>query len=136
MLKRLSYIDLFLALKDLIEGKTGVKVVDAIESNETAPFYYVEIVSKADDSTKTMWREVITIWFHAISGDQDSKEEIYDLIHKLEEALTVELPLPDDYDLLDQRQDGPFHIQRDETGEWHAVISYNFKICYGFKTKI
>ena len=58
------------------------------------------------------------------------------MINQLEEALTEDIVLPDDYELIMQTNNGIQTIKQDETKEKHAVLSYEFMICYGFKCKI
>ena len=60
---------------------------------------------------------------------------VYNLIQKLEEALTEDISLPEPYQLVMQTNNGIQTIKTDETGEKHAVLAYEFMICYGFKCK-
>ena len=53
----------------------------------------------------------------------------------LEEALTEDITLPDPYQLVLQTNSGINQIMTDETGEKHAVLSFEFMIAYGFKCK-
>ena len=48
----------------------------------------------------------------------------------------MELDLPDGFELLRQNQTGIQSLQKDESGEWHAIVTYDFKVAYGFKSKI
>ena len=66
----------------------------------------------------------------------DSSVQVYELIQNLEEALTDDIELPEGYELIMQTNNGIQTIKTDETGEKHAVISYDFTVCYGFKCKI
>ncbi|OFN02633.1 hypothetical protein HMPREF2626_01605 [Aerococcus sp. HMSC062A02] len=135
MIKKLSFIDLYRALKETIEKHTDYRVIDDIQLNEQSPFYYVEILEKRDTSTKTMFRETVVISLHAIAEPSGSKEQVYDMVQALEEAMTIELQIPG-VDILDQRQNGVYRFNLDETNEWHGIIDYEIRISYGFKTKI
>ncbi len=135
MLKKLSLLDFHKSLKKLIEDKTDLKCYDEVPLNAKSPFYYFEVVGKREENTKTMYCEVITLWAHAIAEKSKGSVKVYKLINALEEALTEEIKLDDGYLLLNQVSTGIQTIKLDETGEKHAVLEYEFKICYGFKCK-
>lgn len=72
-----------------------------------------------------------------IAEPGDSSVSAYELIQKLEEALTEDITLPEGYELITQTNNGIQTIKTDEvTNEKHAVLSYEFTVCYGFKCKI
>lgn len=83
-----------------------------------------------------MWRDVFTVWIHAVAEPGESSVRIYSLIQELEEALTEDIELPEGFDLIMQTNNGVQTIKTDETNEKHAVLAYEFMICYGFKCKI
>lgn len=136
MLKKLGLVDLHKAIKEKIEDKTKLKAYDVVPENAPAPFYFIEIVDKRPEDTKVMWCEVFTVWIHAIAKKTGSRIDIYQLIQKLEEALTEELDLPEEFDILRQTESGMQSLQEDETHEMHAILTYEIKVSYGFKTKI
>lgn len=136
MLKKLGLVDLHKAIKEKIEDKTKLKAYDVVPENAPAPFYFIEIVDKRPEDTKVMWCEVFTVWIHAIAKKTGSRIDIYKLIQKLEEALTEELDLPEEFDILRQTESGMQSLQEDETHEMHAILTYEIKVSYGFKTKI
>ena len=135
MLKKLSLIELVRAVQERVLH-TGYKCYDAVPINAKSPFYFVEIVGKKQADTKTMFCDVFTVWIHAISEPDASSVGIYDLIEKLEESLTEDIELPIDFNLVTQTELGLQTLKTDETNEKHAVIAYEFKISYGFKTKV
>lgn len=136
MLKKLGLVDFHKALKQNIEFFTNKRAYDFVPDGAAAPFYVIEVVDKYPEGTKVMWAEVFSVWIHAIAEENDSKIGIYSLVEELEEALTMELELPDGFELIRQEQTGIQSLQKDESGEWHAIVSYDFKIAYGFKSKI
>lgn len=136
MLKKLGLTDLHASLKETIKKYTGVVAYDSVPKDAPSPFYFIEIVDKRPEDTKVMWCEVFTIWIHAIAEKGKSKIAIYKMIEDLEEALTMELALPDGVEVLRQVETGMQSLQEDETGENHAIIAYEIKVAYGFKTKI
>ena len=83
-----------------------------------------------------MYRDIFTVWIHAIAEPKDSSVPIYQLINNLEEALTEDIELPDWVQLIMQTNNGVQTIKTDESNEKHAVIAYEFMVCYGFKCKI
>ena len=135
MLKKLGLVNLHVALKKKIERNTGLQAFDYVPENAPAPFYSIEIVDKRAENTKTMWCETFTVWIHAIAEEQHSRLGIYNLIESLEEALTEEIVLPEHVTLLNQNNVGVQSLQKDETNEMHAVLAYEFKVCYGFRVK-
>lgn len=134
--KQMGLVDLIAAIQSKVEQKTGIKCYDAVPQNAPSPFYYSEVVGKRPAHSKTMWRDVFTVWIHCIAQQQASSVPIYHLIQGLEEALTEDIDLPEDYDLVMQTNNGVQTIKTDETGEKHAVLAYEFMVCYGFKCKI
>lgn len=135
MHKRLGLVDLISAIQLKVEEKTGLKCYDAVPSNAPSPFYFAEIVQKKADNTKTMLRDVFTVFIHAVAEPTGSSEQIYDLIQKLEEVLSEEIELPEEFELILQTENGLQALKTDETDEKHAVISYDFTVCYGYKFK-
>ncbi len=135
MYKRLGLVDLISAIQLKVEDKTGLKCCDAVPSNAPSPFYFAEVVQKKADNTKTMLRDVFTVFIHAVAEPTGSSEQIYDLIQKLEEALSEEIELPEEFELILQTENGLQALKTDETDEKHAVISYDFTVCYGYKFK-
>ncbi len=135
MYKRLGLVDLISAIQLKVEDKTGLKCYDAVPSNAPSPFYFAEVVQKKADNTKTMLRDVFTVFIHAVAEPTGSSEQIYDLIQKLEEALSEEIELPEEFELILQTENGLQALKTDETDEKHAVISYDFTVCYGYKFK-
>ncbi len=135
MYKRLGLVDLISAIQLKVEDKTGLKCYDAVPSNAPSPFYFAEVVQKKADNTKTMLRDVFTVFIHAVAEPTGSSEQIYDLIQKLEEVLSEEIELPEEFELILQTENGLQALKTDETDEKHAVISYDFTVCYGYKFK-
>lgn len=134
--KQMGLVDLISAIQKKIEDKTGLKCLDAVPTNELSPFYYAEVVGKRPAHSKTMWRDIFTVWIHAIAEPGESSVQIYELIQRLEEALTEDIDLPEEYELIMQTNNGIQTIKTDETKEKHAVLAYEFMVCYGYKCKI
>lgn len=136
MLEQMSLLDLVSAIQNKVETRTGLKCYDAVPKNPKAPFYFAEAVGKRSDNTKSMYRDVFTVYIHCIAKPSASSVEVYKLIRQAEEALTEDIEIPQGFELLMQNENGIQTIKTDETNEKHAVISYDFTVCYGFKTKI
>ena len=62
--------------------------------------------------------------------------QIHKLIEDLQEAMTEDIELPEPFELIMQTDGGVQTIKTDETKEKHAIVSYTFMVCYGFKCKI
>lgn len=136
MYKQLGLVDLIHGIQAKVEEKTGVKCYDAVPRNAPSPFYFAEVIGKRPAHTKTMYRDVYTVWIHAIAQPGDSSVQIYEMIQQLEEALTEDISLPEGFELILQASNGVQTIKTDETNEKHAVLSFEFTVCYGFKCKI
>lgn len=136
MYKQLGLEELISAIQKKVEGRTELKCYDAVPDNAESPFYFAEVADKRPAHSKTMYRDVFTVWIHAIAEPGDSSMQIYELIQRLEEALTEDISLPEDVELLLQTNNGVQTIKTDETNEKHAVLAYEFTVCYGFKCKI
>ena len=132
----MGLVDLISAIQNKVEERTGIRCYDAVPINKISPFYYAEVVGKRPAHSKTMWRDIFTVWIHAIAEPGESSVQIYELIQKLEEALTEDIDLPEEYELIMQTNNGIQTIKTDETKEKHAVLAYEFMVCYGYKCKI
>lgn len=135
MYKKLDCISLISAIQTKIKEKTGLNCYDAVPSNAVSPFYFAEIIEKESADTKTMLRDMFTVNIHAIAKPSQSSVNIYELINNLEEALTEEVELPSGYELIMQTENGLQALKTDETNEKHAILSYDFMVCYGLKFK-
>lgn len=136
MYKQLGLVDLIHGIQAKVEEKTGVKCYDAVPRNAPSPFYFAEVIGKRPAHTKTMYRDVYTVWIHAIAQPGDSSVQIYEMIQRLEETLTEDISLPEGFELILQASNGVQTIKTDETNEKHAVLSFEFTVCYGFKCKV
>lgn len=136
MYKQLGLVDLIHGIQAKVEEKTGVKCYDAVPRNAPSPFYFAEVIGKRSAHTKTMYRDVYTVWIHAIAQPGDSSVQIYEMIQQLEETLTEDISLPEGFELILQASNGVQTIKTDETNEKHAVLSFEFTVCYGFKCKV
>lgn len=135
MLKQLNYGDFLSAVQSRIEKGTGLRCYDVVPINAPSPFYYIEIIGKRKSDTKTMFCETYSVMIHAVSKSAYSSLGMFDLINKLEESLTEDIDLPEDFNLIMQTEEGMNTLKTDETKEKHAVFQYSFKISYGFKCK-
>lgn len=136
MYKQLGLLDLIHAIQAKVEEKTGLRCYDAVPNNAPSPFYFAEVIAKRPAHTKTMYRDVFTVWIHAIAEPGQSSIRIYELIQMLEEALTEDITLQEGFELIMQTNNGVQRIKTDETNEKHAVLAFEFTVCYGFKCKI
>ena len=136
MYKQLGLVDLISAIQKKVQDNTGTTCYDAVPDNAPSPFYFAEVIGKRPAHSKTMWRDIFTVWIHAIAEPGESSVQIYKLIQDLEEALSEDIELPEGFDLIMQTNNGVQTIKADETNEKHAVLAYEFMVCYGFKCKV
>lgn len=135
MLKQLGLVELLSAVQKKVENNTELRCYDEVPVGAESPLYYVEVIGKRPAHSKTMWKDVFTVWVHAIAEPSKSSIGVYDLIQKLEEALTEDIELQLPHQLVMQTNNGLQVIKTDETEEKHAVLEYEFTVCYGFKMK-
>ena len=133
--QKLSPISLVSAIQKRIENGTNIRCLDHVGLNEKSPFYYAEIVRILPANTKTMFRDNYTVQIHCIAEVSPSSIGVYNMIQALQEAMSIDITLPDTFELVLQTDGGVQTIKEDETGEKHAVVNYYFMICYGFRCK-
>lgn len=136
MLKKLSVLDMHVALKNRIEAATDLKCIDDIKVNEPSPFTYLDIVGMVPKNTKTMYVDEFTIHVHIISAAASSSIPHYENIQAVQEAFTEEIKLPEPFNVFGDPASGLIsNYKEPETGERHAVLGFVFKISYGFRIK-
>lgn len=133
--KKLSPVKLVKAIKGQIEKHTGLKCYDEVPENAQSPFYFAEIIKIDPANTKTMFRDNYSVYIHCIAEPGGSSVGVYRLIEDLQEALTEDIALSEPWELIMQTDEGLQTIKTDETEEKHAVLQYDFMICYGFRCK-
>lgn len=136
MYKQIGFHELVSAIQKKVKSKTAYPCYDAVEKNTPSPFYFVQVTGKRPAHSKTMWKDTFIVWIHAIAAPAESSLFVYEMIQKLEEALTEDIELPEGYQLVMQMNNGVQSVQTDETGEKHAVLAYEFTVCYGYKMKV
>lgn len=134
--KKLSPIDMIASIQNKIEDKTELRCYDHVPMNAESPFYFAEITRILPSNTKTMFRDNYTVLIHCIAEKSDSSVGVYNLIQNLQEALSEDISLPEPYILIMQTDGGVQTIKTDETGEKHAVVTFDFMVCYGFNCKV
>lgn len=135
MLKKLSFIYLLKAVITAVQNGTGLRCYDYVIKGTKSPFYFAEIVGLKPDNTKTMFIDVFTVYIHAIAEESPSSIGVYNMIQALEESFTKDITLPEGFTMFLQSSQGLKRILTDETGEKHAIMAYEFKVCYGLKIK-
>lgn len=136
MLKQFPITDLIKAIQKRVRTGTGRKCLDFVEKDEVSPFYFVEFMQSKPANTKTMFVQDYVVYIHVITEEAESTVPMYRYIQELEEALTQDIDIPEPYTLVLQTSNGVLSHYREETGEHHAIVSFNFKISYGWKMKI
>lgn len=133
--EKLSPITLIAAVQDKVEILTGLKCYDHVPPNEKSPFYFAELARILPANTKTMFRDNFSVAIHCIAEKNQSSVGIYNLIESLQSALSEDIALPEPFELVLQTDNGVQAVKTDETGEKHAIVNFDFMVCYGFKCK-
>lgn len=135
MYRKLGFAELAAALLGVLRRNTPYDVYDAVPEDAASPFLFAEIVGKRNASSKTTWKEVFSVNLHCIAKPSPTRTEVYQMIQAVEEAMTVQLVLPEGIQCLMQTEAGVQSMQLDDTGEWHAVLSYEIMTSNGLKIK-
>lgn len=134
--QKLSPVTLIAAVQDKIETLTDLRCYDHVPMNEESPLYFAEITRIQPANSKTMYRDVYSVAIHCIAEESPSSVGVYNLIENLQSALSEDISLPEPFELVMQTDNGVQTIKTDESGEKHAIVSYDFTVCYGFICKL
>lgn len=134
--QKLSPVTLIAAVQEKVEALTGLRCYDHVPLNEASPLYFAEITRIQPANSKTMYRDVCSVAIHCIAEESPSSVGVYNLIENLQSALSEEITLPEPFTLVMQTDNGVQTIKTDETGEKHAIVNFDFMVCYGFICKI
>lgn len=134
--KKLSPVTLIAAVQEKVETLTGLRCYDHVPQNEASPLYFAEIIQIQPANSKTMFRDVYSAAIHCIAEESPSSVGVYNLIENLQSALSEDITLPEPFELVMQTDNGVQTIKTDESGEKHAIVSYDFTVCYGFICKL
>lgn len=136
MIQKLSFVTMLASVIKKVEENTGLRCYDSIPAEASSPFYHVEMVGQIPDPSKTMWKERYQIFIHVFAEGENGSVPVFDAIQKLEEALTEEIELPEEYEVVMQVPTGVQRILTESDGSKHAVMGYDFVVFYGYKMKI
>lgn len=134
--QKLSPVTLIAAVQEKVEALTGLRCYDHVPLNEASPLYFAEITRIQPANSKTMYRDVYSVAIHCIAEESPSSVGVYNLIENLQSALSEDIILPEPFTLVMQTDNGVQTIKTDESGEKHAIVSYDFTVCYGFICKL
>ena len=136
MYRRLSIAQFLGSLIGFIEERTGIKCYDD-PYNKPSPLYSVQLVRTQPQNTKTMYIDTYEVWVHCISKavQPHSNTPVLNLVQTLEEAMSMDLPLPSPFKLYRQEYEGLQTLKTDESGERHALLSYRIFVCSGYRCK-
>lgn len=135
MLIKLGPLELIKSVKTLLEKNTTITCYDIPPHNALSPLIYIELASITPVTNKLMYRDLYSVYIHVISKPNSSNVEVYKMIQEVEEAFSENIELSEQFKLIKQVSDGLITIKKDPSNERHAVLSYGFDICYGYKTK-
>ena len=134
--QKLSPVTLIAAVQEKVEALTGLRCYDHVPLNEASPLYFAEITRIQPANSKTMYRDVYSVAIHCIAEESPSSVGVYNLIENLQSALSEDITLPEPFELVMQTDNGVQTIKTDESGEKHAIVNFDFMVCYGFMCKI
>ena len=135
MYQKLSFTDVLAAIIQKVEANTGWRCYDNVPTDAPMPFYHAEMIGSIPEKSKTMMKDRYQVVMH-VFAEGGSSVPIYNAIQKLEEALTVDIELPDDYEVTLQIPTGVNQIMDQADGSKHAVVGFDFVVFSGYKMKI
>lgn len=135
MFKKLSFTAVLGAVIQKVEANTGLRCYDAVPKDIPYPYYHAEFLGTIPEKSKTMEKDRYQVIIHVFT-EGDGSVKVFDAIQKLEEALTEDIELPDDYEVTLQVPNGVSQILNEVDGSKHAVIGYDFVVFSGYKMKI
>lgn len=138
MYEKLNFIQLVAAIQAKFKQHTQIQAYDVPPQNEPSPLYFIEAVNRRPADSKTMFRDIFTVYVHCIAPETNNKSNVgvYNLINEVDEIMTEDITLPEPFQLVMQTNNGVNRIFDDTTGEKHAVIELQFMVLYGFKCKV
>lgn len=135
MYQKMSFTSIIASIIKQVRVNTGLPCYDSVPINAPKPFYVAEMVGSLPEKSKTMMKDRYQVVMH-VFAEGGSSVPIYNAIQKLEEALTVDIELPDDYEVTLQIPTGVNHIMDQADGSKHAVVGFDFVVFSGYKMKI
>ncbi|WP_346216447.1 DUF5072 family protein [Caldifermentibacillus hisashii] len=135
MYKKLLFTDILVSIIEKVEANTGLRCYDNVPTDAPMPFYHVEMIGSTPEKSKTMMKDRYQAVIHVFT-EGGSSVNIFNAIHKLEEALSEDIELPGDYEVTLQVPNGVSQILDEADGTKHAVIGYDFVVFSGYKVKI
>lgn len=136
MIQKLSFTTVLSSIIKKVEERTGLRCYDSIPADAPVPFYFAEIVGQLPDPSKTMLKERYQVFIHVFADGSNGSVPVFEGIQKLEESLSEEIELPEEYEIVMQIPNGLQRIIDEPDGIKHAVMGYDFVIFYGYKMKI
>jgi hypothetical protein len=136
VIQKLSFTTVLSSIIKKVEEKTGLRCYDSIPADAPVPFYFAEIVGQLPDPSKTMLKERYQVFIHVFADGTNGSIPVFNGIQKLEESLSEEIELPEEYEVVMQMPNGLQRIIDETDGTKHAVMGYDFVIFYGYKMKI
>lgn len=135
MYQKMSFTSIIASIIKQVRVNTGLPCYDSVPINAPKSFYVAEMVGSLPEKSKTMMKDRYQVVMHVFT-EGGSSVPIYNAIQKLEEALTVDIELPDDYEVTLQIPTGVNQIMDQADGSKHAVVGFDFVVFSGYKMKI
>lgn len=135
MYQKMSFTSIIASIIKQVRVNTGLPCYDSVPINAPKPFYVAEMVGSLPEKSKTMMKDRYQVVMH-VFAEGGSSVPIYSAIQKLEEALSVDIELPDDYEVTLQIPTGVNQIMDQADGSKHAVVGFDFVVFSGYKMKI
>src|SRR5699024_2517197 len=111
----MSFTSIIASIIKQVRVNTGLPCYDSVPLNAQRPLYVAEMVGSLPEKSKTMMKDRYQVVMH-VFAEGGSSVPIYNAIQNLEEALTVDIELPDDYEVTLQIPTGVNQIMDQADG--------------------
>ncbi len=134
MLKKVGFKKLISAVQDNINRNAGIVCCDVIPENGQGPYCFIRQIDKSSKKIKPVYIETFSIQICVVPGNGED-EDLFAVVHKVEEGLTEEISLPEGVELLLQAGKELSVLCGDEMTKRQAELIYEFKVVYPLEEK-
>lgn len=135
MLQKIGFKEVISAVKTNIYENAGITCYDTVPENISGPYCYIRRGDKNSKAVRPMVVEKCSLEICIVPGNGDG-EDLYTILKKVEESMTIEIPLPEGVELLLQEEIGQTLSCGDGQTVCRAELVYEFKVVYPLTEKV
>lgn len=119
----------------LYESTPGLLIADNKVKNHLGPLIVVSYNSKESENTKEAYIDKFRVILDIKEATVQNNEKLFDLISKVEEAMIGEFYIDAPVSLISVDEFGMQSLENEEQKETRAILIYDFKVSYGYRSK-